>query len=38
MCYEGVSAVDTAFRSKDFAMAGIIHNLYGINGSTLKPS
>ncbi|WLD76791.1 L-serine ammonia-lyase, iron-sulfur-dependent, subunit alpha [Mogibacterium neglectum] len=32
---KGVSAVDTAFRSKDFAMAGIcIENLHGINGST----
>ena len=32
---KGVSAVDTAFRSKDFAIAGIcIENLHGINGST----
>ena len=32
---KGISAVDTAFRSKDFAMAGIcIENLHGINGST----
>ena len=32
---KSVSAVDTAFRSKDFAMAGIcIENLHGINGST----
>ena len=32
---KGVSAVDTAFRSKDFAMAGIcIENLHGINGAT----
>ena len=32
---KGISAVDTAFRSKDFAISGIcIENMHGINGAT----